>query len=245
MLALAALLLAVQQQPDTFVTAPSGRPPSTARQRADYTITARLDEQAQKLVAEGHMVYVNMSRDTLREMYVHQYLNAFRPGSKWSAADAREGRVRFQSLKDPDYGYERFTRPVEVDRTPVKIDYPGSPDSTVVHFVLPRPLAPGDTAIVSFAWEARASTVPRRQAHRGRSWDFSQWYPKVAVYDNGGWEPYALRPAGEFYGEFGSFDVTLILNIPADLPPPRELHEFHQRCEAFRTMPKATIAVLT
>lgn len=211
MIALVALLLAVQQQPDTFVTSPSGRPPSTARQRANYTITARLDEQAQKLVAAGQLSYVNMSRDTLREMYVHQYLNAFRPGSQWSAVDAREGRVRFQRLKDPDYGYERFTRPPRVDGVEVRVDYPGSPDSTVAHFVLPHPIAPGDSALVSFDWEARASTVPRRQAHRGRSWDFSQWYPKVAVYDNGGWEPYALRPAGEFYGEFGTFDVTLIL----------------------------------
>ena len=211
MIALTALFLAVQQQPDTFVTAPSGDPPSTARQRADYTITARLDEQAQKLVAEGRMVYVNNSRDTLREMYVHQYLNAFRPGSRWSEVDAREGRIRFQKLRDPDYGYERFTRAPEVNGTPVRVEYPGAPDSTVVHFALPRPLAPGDTAVVAFAWEARASTVPRRQAHRGRSWDFSQWYPKVAVYDNGGWEPYALRPAGEFYGEFGTFDVTLVL----------------------------------
>ena len=211
MIALAALLLAVQQQPDTFATAPSGRPPATARQRANYTITARLDEQAQKLVADGRMVYVNSSRDTLREMYVHQYLNAFRPGSQWSAADAREGRVRFQNLRDPDYGYERFTRAPEVDGVAVRVDYPGAPDSTVAHFVLPHPIAPGDSAVVSFAWEARASTVPRRQGHRGRSWDFSQWYPKVAVYDNGGWEPYALRPAGEFYGEFGTFDVTLIL----------------------------------
>ena len=56
MLALAALLLVVQQQPDTFVTAPNGRPPSTARQRADYRIVARLDEQAQKLVAKGTLV---------------------------------------------------------------------------------------------------------------------------------------------------------------------------------------------
>ena len=141
MIALAALLLAVQQQPDTFVTAPSGRPPATARQRANYTITARLDEQAQKLVADGRMVYVNNSRDTLREMYVHQYLNAFRPGSKWSAADAREGRVRFQKLKDPDYGYERFTRAPEVDGVAVRVDYPGAPDSRIAHFALPHPIA--------------------------------------------------------------------------------------------------------
>ncbi|NUQ22245.1 MAG: hypothetical protein HOQ09_14955, partial [Gemmatimonadaceae bacterium] len=140
MIALAALLLAVQQQqqPDTFVTAADGRPPSTAHQRADYRIVARLDEAAQKLVAKGVLVYVNNSRDTLREMYVQQYLNAFRPGSKWSEVDEREGRVRFQHQKDPDYGYERFTAPVQVNGVAVRVDYPGAPDSTVAHFALPR-----------------------------------------------------------------------------------------------------------
>src|SRR6185295_1700933 len=55
------------------------------------------------------------------------------------------------------------------------------------------------------------STTPRRQGRRGRHWDLAQWYPKVAVYDRGGWEFNALQPAGEFYGEFGTYDVTLIL----------------------------------
>jgi hypothetical protein len=81
----------------------------------------------------------------------------------------------------------------------------------VVRLALPRPLAPGDSVRVEFAWEARPSTIPRRQARRGRSYDFAQWYPKVAVYDRGGWQPHALVPAGEFYGEFGDFDVTLVL----------------------------------
>src|SRR5437867_7792115 len=79
------------------------------QQRVGYTIVATLDEAQSKLHARGTLVYVNNSPDTLREMYFHQYLNAFRPGSKWSAADARENRVRFQELRDPDFGYERFT----------------------------------------------------------------------------------------------------------------------------------------
>src|ERR1043165_5243788 len=99
------------------------------QQRANYTIVATLDESQTKLHARGTLVYVNNSPDTLREMFFHQYLNAFRPGSKWSAVDEREGRERFQHLREPDYGYERFTAPVSVNGVPVVVDYPGAPDS--------------------------------------------------------------------------------------------------------------------
>ena len=64
---------------------------------------------------------------------------------------------------------------------------------------------------VELAWTARPSTTPRRQGRRGRSVDFAQWYPKVAVYDRDGWKPNALVPAGEFHGEYGTFDVTMIV----------------------------------
>jgi len=181
------------------------------QQRADYRIVATLDEEAQRLRATGELTYVNASPDTLRELYVHQYLNAFRPGSKWSEDDAREGRTRFQHLADPDYGYERFTSAPVVDGIAVTPVYPFAPDSTVVRLALPRALRPGDSVRVAFAWDARPSTVFRRQGRRGRHWDFAQWYPKVAVYDRGGWQYNPLRPAGEFYGEFGSFDVTMVV----------------------------------
>src|SRR5919199_3924674 len=206
------LLLALQQ--GSFTTPPSGDTVGYWQQRIAYRIVATLDETAQRLHARGELTYVNNSPDTLRDMYVHQYLNAFRPGSKWSAADRRERRVRFQNLREPDYGYERFTAPIVVGGTPVRVEYPGAPDSTVARFALPRPLPPRDSVVVRFAWDARPSTVPRRQGRRGRHWDFAQWYPKVAVYDRGGWQANALRPAGEFYGEFGTYDVTL--TVPAD-----------------------------
>jgi hypothetical protein len=181
------------------------------QQRVHYTITATLDERAQKVRARATMRYVNNSPDTLREMYVHQYLNAFRPDSKWSQVDEREGRERFQNLEEPHFGYERFTAPVRVNDAPVSADYPGAPDSTVARFRLPAALLPGDSVRVEFAWDARPSTLPRRQGRRGRHWDLAQWYPKVAVYDRGGWQHNALQPAGEFYGEFGTYDVSLIL----------------------------------
>jgi len=198
-------------RPAATTTPPSGDTAGYWQQRADYAIVARLDEGAHAARATGTLTYVNRSPDTLREMYVHQYLNAFRPGSRWSAADAREGRVRFQHLPDSATGYERFTATPTFDGTPVAPVYPYAPDSTVARFALPRALAPGDSVIVRFAWEARPSAmVYRRQGRRGRHYDFAQWYPKVAVYDRGGWEQNPLVPAGELYGEFGTFDVTIV-----------------------------------
>ena len=53
-----------------------------------------------------------------------------------------------------------------------------------------------------------------------------------------------LRSANpEFF--IAHFDVSLILRFPTDLrPPATELNDFHLMCEDFRTMPKATIAVI-
>lgn len=181
------------------------------QQRVTYSIVATLNEEEGKLKSVGRLTYKNNSPDTLREMYFHQYLNAFRPGSKWSAVDVRENRVRFQDLSESDIGYERLTQAPVYNGIPVIVDYPGAPDSTVMHFRLPQPLAPGASALIVFNWDARPSTVTRRQGRKGRTYDFAQWYPKVAVYDRGGWEPNPLVPAGELYGEFGDYEVVMVV----------------------------------
>ena len=180
------------------------------QQQVAYRITASLDESSAVLTGRVHISYVNRSPDTLRDFYVHQYLNAFRPGSRWAAVDSAEQRDRFQHLKDPDYAFERIASATLMGER-ILPDYPYAPDSTIAHWALPRPLAPGDSLVVEIDWQARLSTVPRRQGRRGRRFDFAQWYPKVVVYDKYGWEAHPLYPAGEFYGEFATYDVTLDL----------------------------------
>src|SRR5919107_2419181 len=125
---LAALLLFQLPAADSPTTPPSRDTVGYWQQRVRYEIVATLDERRGTVAGRATLVYVNNSPDTLREMYVHQYLNAFRPGSAWSAADEREGRVRFQRLRDPDFAYERFTAPPTVDGRPVAPEYPGAPD---------------------------------------------------------------------------------------------------------------------
>src|SRR2546423_1200655 len=111
MIGLFAMVLALQrpqraEKTPYPTTPPAGDTVGYWQQGIRYTIVAMLDERAQALHATATLVYVNHSPDVLREMYVHQYLNAFRPASAWSAADEREGVVRYQRMRDPDYGYE-------------------------------------------------------------------------------------------------------------------------------------------
>ena len=183
------------------------------QQQVAYRIDASLDEPRGVLSGREAIVYVNHSPDTLSTFSLHLYLNAFRPGSRWADADSVEGNRRFNDLKDPDFAFNHVSD-VRIMGQPVTPTYPFAPDSTIARFDLPRPLAPGDSMTIDMSWDARPSTTPRRQGRRGRRFDFAQWYPKVVVYDRYGWEEHPVYPGGEFYGEFGSFLVSL--DVPED-----------------------------
>ncbi len=183
------------------------------QQEVAYEIDARLDEPSGVLSGTQRIRYINHSPDTLATFSLHLHLNAFRPGSRWAAADSAEGRRRFNDLRDPDHAFNHV-RNVRIMGSPVRPVYPFAPDSTIVRFALPRPLGPGESLSAEMDWDARPSTTPRRQGRQGRHFDFAQWYPKVVVYDRLGWQEHPLYPAGEFYGEFGSFVVDL--DVAAD-----------------------------
>ena len=180
------------------------------QQGVDYRIEARLDEQTSVLHGRARMVYTNHSPNTLDTLFIHQHLNAFRPGSAWARRELEYGERRFTDLGPADHAFERFTA-VTIDGAAVRPVYPGAPDSTVAALPLPRPLAPGASVTVMMDWDARLSTLPRRQGRSGRHYDFAQWYPRIAVYDRTGWAYQPLLPQGEFYGEFARYDVTLDL----------------------------------
>jgi hypothetical protein len=183
------------------------------QQHVDYRIEAWLDEANEVLNGRLRLTYRNNSPAVLDTLWFHLHLNAFRPNSAWARRELESGNRRFQDLGPDDHAFERVTR-VAVEGTPVTPLYPGAPDSTVMGVPLPRPLAPGRTVTLEMSWDARPATLPRRQGRRDRHYDFAQWYPRAAVYDRAGWRVQPLMPQGEFYGEFGDYDVTL--DVAAD-----------------------------
>jgi hypothetical protein len=203
MLALVALAASLSGAPDTL----------RFQQGVDYRIEAVVEEGTDVLHGRARLRYTNRSPVALDTLWFHEHLNAFRPNSAWARRELQFNNRRFQALGPKEHAFERLTR-VEVGGRAVRPVYPGAPDSTVVGVPLPAPVRPGETVVVRLDWDARLSTVPRRQGRRGRHYDFAQWYPRIAVYDPSGWQVQPLLPQGEFYGEFASYDVTL--DVAAD-----------------------------
>ena len=90
-------------------------------------------------------------------------------------------------------------------------------EGTLARIVLPRPVAPGDSVVLEIDW--RHARAPRptfrtgwEEALGARVFQVAQWYPQVATYDDlHGWDATPYLGDGEFYLEYGDFDVSLTL----------------------------------
>jgi hypothetical protein len=197
----------------TASAAPPAADSARSPQRVAWHIEARLDDQAEVLSGRLRLHYGNNARQRLDTLWFHLHLNAFRPNSAWARRELQFGLRRFQDLTADEHAFERV-HAITVGGTAVAPVYPLAPDSTVMAVPLPRPLLPGDSVAVDMEWTARPSTLPRRQGRSGRHFDFAHWYPRIAVHDSAGWQVQPLLPQGEFFGEFGSYDV--LLDVAAD-----------------------------
>lgn len=94
----------------------------------------------------------------------------------------------------------------------------------VARLDLPSPLLPGDSLLIHTPFRVKIPKSFSRLGHVGQSYQISQWFPKPAVYDTAGWHPLPYLDQGEFYGEFGAYEVTIdvpvnyIVMASGDLP---------------------------
>ncbi|MBX6365227.1 MAG: M1 family peptidase [Gemmatimonadetes bacterium] len=192
--------------PNEFRSA-SGKPgPRYWQQRADYRIQATLDTARQTITGTETIHYTNNSPDTLTFVWLQLEQNLYRPGSLGSAVFPAEGRWGARNFEG---GIDITT--ARVGGTAVK---PYIYDTTM-RLDLPTPLAPGQSTDLEFAWSFR---VPEhgsdRMAREGKLYEIAQWYPRMAVYDDvRGWNNDPYLGQGEFYLEYGDYDVSL--TVPA------------------------------
>ncbi len=183
--------------------------------RADYTLKATLDTAARKVSGSMTLRYTNRSPDTLRFLWMQTEQNAFREKSLNSYIFEEDGRFGSRGFNG---GYT-FTQLAQALTTaggaPKKVELTRRVEETVMKVDLAEPLAPGKTATIDMAW---SFPVPEHGADRmgrdGALYEIAQWYPRVAVYDDvRGWniEPYLGQ--GEFYLEYGDYDLSI--TVPA------------------------------
>lgn len=181
------------------------------QQEVNHTIKVCLDDQQHMLHAFQTITYINNSADSLGFIYVHLWPNAYANNETGLAKQL----MRMRGDKRP-FGHASLIGSIDsLDfRTEgKKMEWHLLSDTIdICKLYLIEKLLPGDTVIITTPFRVRLPKgVSSRLGHIGESYQISQWYPKPAVYDLSGWHPMQYLDQGEFYGEFGKFDVSITL----------------------------------
>lgn len=181
------------------------------QQEVNYTIFVKLDDVKNELTANERIEYVNNSTSTLVFIYMHLWPNAYKDNTTALAKQLLEnGDTKLYYSKEEERGY--------IDQIDFKInDQPARwellKDSIdICKLYLTEPLKPGEKVIITTPFHVKIPSGEfSRLGHIGQSYQITQWFPKPAVYDNNGWNYMPYLNQGEFYSEFGSFDVSITL----------------------------------
>jgi len=203
------------------------------QQYVSYTMDVDMDTQKHQYTGRQHLVYKNNSHDTLHKVFYHLYFNAFQPGSAmdWHARTLpdpdRKMDIIIQALKPDEIGFVKV-HSLQQDGQPVDFKVVG----TILEVTMNKALLPGQSTVLDMDFLTQIPKIVRRAGRdndEGIDYSMSQWYPKLAEYDQHGWhaDPYLGR---EFYGVWGDFDVSIhidkkytvaatgVLQNPEDIP---------------------------
>ena len=193
-----------------FVLTSSNAQTGYWQQELKYKISVTLNDQDHSLDAFEQIVYTNHSPDTLRFIWFHLWPNAFKNDkTAYSEQMLQNGDTHFYFGGKEDRGYINRLD-FRVDDVAAKLeDHPQ--DIDIVKLILPKPLPPQQSITITTPFHVQLPGISSRGGHHGQSYQITQWYPKPAVYDRKGWHPMPYLDQGEFFSEFGSFDVQITL----------------------------------
>src|SRR5438045_2858699 len=192
----------------------SGRPgPKYWQQRVDYKINAILDSAKNEIRGRETIRYVNRSPAALPYLWMFVEQNLCAPNSITNQLNRPPLVFLGASF---DFSCQGFNGGLTLESIRLAGATPRhTPIGTTSGVDLATPLPPGATLDVDLAW--RFNVPPQgggRMGHDGPLYEIAQWYPRIAVYDDvHGWNHEPYIGAGEFYLEYGNFDVSVI--VPA------------------------------
>lgn len=181
------------------------------QQEVNYKIQVRLDDEKHELFADEIIEYKNNSPHDLSVIYMHIWPNAYKDNSTELAKQLLEnGSTKFYYSKESERGYIDMLD-FKVDTQPVKWELLKD-TIDVCKIYLNEPLKSGGKINISTPFHVKIPSGEfSRLGHIGQSYQITQWYPKPAVYDKHGWNYMPYLNQGEFYSEFGSYDVQIIV----------------------------------
>jgi hypothetical protein len=180
------------------------------QQEVNYEIEVELDDVKHQLIGKIQTVYLNASPDTLLEFYFNAWPNAYQENTAFSDQQLRVGNSDFHFSEDSMRGSMEI-KSWEFNSQIVEVIWI---QKDIFKVVLPQPILPGEEVIWNGEFQVEIPGPFSRMGHIGQEYQITQWFPKPAVYDVNGWNPMPYLDQGEFYSEFGYFDVSI--TVPAE-----------------------------
>ncbi|MBC7426158.1 MAG: M1 family metallopeptidase, partial [Bacteroidia bacterium] len=195
-------LISYGQTPASFISTQSAW-----QQHVDYKIEVTLNDVDHTLKAFETIIYTNNSPDILTYIPFHLWPNAYADNNTVFAKQLlAQGKLDFHFAPDSMRG-NIAGLDFKVDGLSVKTEI----NEDICQLQLNKPLMPGETISISTPFIVKIPGQFSRLGHVGKSYQISQWYPKPAVYDINKWHAIHYLDQGEFYSEFGSFEVAITL----------------------------------
>ena len=195
---------------------------------ANYAITVRLDADQKMISGKEKLTWRNTSRDVIRELQFHLYLNAFK-NTETTFMRESGGRSRDIDMPQGGWGWIDVTsmKTVEGEDLTSRIEFihpddDNEKDQTVFRVPLTRPVLPGRTIELDIEFTAKLPRIFARTGYYQNYFFVAQWFPKIGVYEAAGqryavkgqWNCHQYHAAGEFYADYGVYDVDL--TVPKD-----------------------------
>ena len=207
------------------------------QQKVDTYIDVELDDENHILRGFEKMVYYNNSPSALNKIIIHLWPNAYK-NSNTNLAKQKysDGSTSFKYADSIDLGFID-SLDFKVNGHKVKWQFLNEQiDISELH--LTNPLRPGDSIIITTPFRVKIPSGKfSRLGHIGQSYQITQWFAKPAVFDKNGWHPMSYLDQGEFYSEFGNYDVSItvpknyVLMATGDLQNKEELEFLNEKSE--------------
>src|ERR1700741_3980797 len=181
------------------------------QQEVNYKITVQLNDIKHELAALEELKYTNNSPVELPYLYFHIWPNAYKNNQTDLAKQLLEnGDTHMYFADEKELGFiDSLDFKVNGSAIKWEID-PKHID--ICKLFLEQPLKQGESITITTPFHVKIPSAEiSRLGHLDQAYMITQWYPKPAVFDANGWNAMPYLNQGEFYSEFGSFDVSITL----------------------------------
>jgi hypothetical protein len=182
------------------------------QQQVNFNIDVKLDDIKHELSAFETIEYINNSPNELNFIYMHLWPNAYQKKrtALFRQLEKNKNKIYYK-LKADEFGLID-SLDFKANNEKLKWEFCQKDSIDIAKIYFSSPLKSGGKIIITTPFHVKIpSSKVSRLGHSGQQYQVTQWFPKPAVYDKDGWQQMSYLNQGEFYSEFGTFDVKITL----------------------------------